>query len=57
LPPLDKALAGRSCTIDGLADFELLRYRRRGDRLRWRQRDDPVALVAFDLIEIPRCSL
>jgi len=47
-----EVLAARSCTIDGeliacdgdgLADFELLRYR---------QRDDPVTLVAFDLIEI-----
>ena len=47
-----EALAARSCTTDGeviacdgdgLADFELLRYR---------QRDDPVTLVAFDLIEI-----
>jgi len=47
-----EALTARSCTIDGeviacdgdgLADFELLRYR---------QRDDPVTLVAFDLIEI-----
>ena len=45
------ALAARSCTIDGeviacdgdgLASFELLRYHRR---------DDPVTLVAFDLIE------
>ena len=47
-----EALGARSCTIDGeviacdgvgLADFELLRYR---------QRDDPVTLVAFDLIEL-----
>ena len=47
-----EALAARACTIDGeaiacdgdgLADFELLGYR---------QRDDPVTLVAFDLIEI-----
>jgi ATP dependent DNA ligase domain len=47
-----EALAVRSCTIDGeviacrkdgLADFELLRYRRR---------DAPVTLVAFDLIEL-----
>jgi ATP-dependent DNA ligase len=32
-----------ACDGVGLADFELLRYR---------QRDDPVTLVAFDLIEI-----
>jgi len=47
-----EALAVRSCTIDGeviasrddgLADFELLRYRRR---------DAAVSLVAFDLIEL-----
>ena len=47
-----EALAARACTIDGeviacdgdgLADFELLGYR---------QRDDPVTLVAFDLIEL-----
>jgi bifunctional non-homologous end joining protein LigD len=46
-----EALAVRSCVIDGeviacdgdgLASFELLRYHRR---------DDPVTLVAFDLIE------
>jgi bifunctional non-homologous end joining protein LigD len=46
-----EALAVRSCIIDGeviacdgdgLASFELLRYHRR---------DDPVTLVAFDLIE------
>jgi ATP-dependent DNA ligase len=52
-----KALATRSCTIDGeviacdgdgLADFELLRYRRR---------DEPVTLVAFDLIEIDGLDL
>jgi bifunctional non-homologous end joining protein LigD len=50
-------LAARSCIIDGeliasredsLADFELLRYRRR---------DAAVTLVAFDLIEIDRCDL
>jgi bifunctional non-homologous end joining protein LigD len=47
-----EALAVRSCTIDGeviacdrngLADFELLRYRRQ---------DDAATLVAFDLIEL-----
>jgi bifunctional non-homologous end joining protein LigD len=47
-----EALAVKSCTIDGkviacrkdgLADFELLRYRRR---------DGPVTLVAFDVIEL-----
>jgi bifunctional non-homologous end joining protein LigD len=47
-----EALAVRSCTIDGeviacrddgLADFELLRYRRR---------DAAVTLVAFDLVEL-----
>jgi len=52
-----EALGARSCTIDGevivcdgngLADFELLRYRRR---------DDPVTLVAFDLIEIDGLDL
>jgi hypothetical protein len=32
-----------ACDRVGLADFELLRYRRR---------DDPLTLVAFDLIEI-----
>ena len=51
------ALAARSCTIDGeviacdgdgLADFELLRYRRS---------DDPVTLVTFDLIEIDGLDL
>ena len=52
-----EALAAGSCTLDGeviacdgdgLADFELLRYR---------QRDDPVTLVAFDLIEIDGLDL
>jgi len=52
-----EALAVRSCLIDGeviacdadgVADFQLLR---------WRRQHDPVMLCAFDLIELDGCDL
>ena len=52
-----EALAVRSCVIDGeliacdangLADFQLLR---------WRRQHDPAMLCAFDLIELDGCDL